>query len=105
MSSQLLELGIAYAVTATAMLLALLLRRAAPRLYLRWPAYSVMVMALGVVGWNLMRKHVFPVEWLFAYPRAMYFAALGIYALLGALAGLGLAQVTRTKTETGTFPQ
>jgi hypothetical protein len=95
MSSQLLELGIAYAVTAAAMLIALLLCRAAPRLYLRWPAYSVMVMALGVVGWNLMRKHLLPAEWVFSQPRAMYFAALAVYALLGALAGLGLARIGR----------
>src|SRR5688572_23747941 len=93
MSSQLLELGTAFAVTAAAMLLALLLRRAAWRLYLRWPAYSVMVMALGVVGWNLLRKHLLPAEWVFAHPRAMYFTALAVYALLGALAGWVLADV------------
>jgi hypothetical protein len=96
-STQLLGLGMAYGVTAGAMLIALLLRRAEKRMYLRWPAYSVMVMALGVVCWNLARKHLLPAEFVMAHARAMYFCALGLYALLGALAGAGLAALRQDK--------
>ena len=49
-SLQLRELFIAYGLTAGAMLLGLLLMRADQRAYFRWPVYSVMVMALGVVS-------------------------------------------------------
>ena len=44
-----------------------LLMRADRRAYFRWPVYSVMVMALGVVLWNLMRKHLLPGEWAFTH--------------------------------------
>ena len=59
-SPQLRELVIAYGVTAAAMLIGLLLMRADRRAYFRWPVYSAMVMALGVVLWNLLRKHLLP---------------------------------------------
>ena len=59
-SPQMRELFIAYGLTAVAMLIGLLLMRADRRAYFRWPVYSVMVMALGVVLWNLLRKHLLP---------------------------------------------
>ncbi len=59
-SAQLRELLIAYGVTAVAMLIGLLLMRADKRAYFRWPVYSAMAMALGVVLWNLLRKHLLP---------------------------------------------
>ncbi len=64
---QMRELFIAYGLTAVAMLIGLLLMRADRRAYFRWPVYSVMVMALGVVSWNLMRKQLLPVEWAFTH--------------------------------------
>jgi hypothetical protein len=51
-SAQLRELAIAYGLTAVAMLIGLLLMRADRRAYFRWPVYSAMAMALGVVLWN-----------------------------------------------------
>ena len=63
-SLQLRELMIAYSLTAGAMLVGLLLMRADSRAYFRWPVYSVMVMALGVVLWNLARKHLITDAWL-----------------------------------------
>ena len=59
-SMQLRELAIAYGITAAAMLVGLLLMRADRRAYFRWPVYSAMAMALGVVSWNLVRKHLLP---------------------------------------------
>ena len=53
---QMRELFIAYGLTAGGMLIGLLLMRADRRAYFRWPVYSVMVMALGVVLWNLSRN-------------------------------------------------
>ena len=94
---QMRELFIAYGLTAVAMLLGLLLMRADRRAYFRWPVYSVMVMALGVVLWNLMRKQLLPGDWAFTRAGAMYYAALALYfvmglgtgVLLGRLAGAG----------------
>jgi hypothetical protein len=56
-----------------------------------------MVMALGVVLWNLLRKHLLPGEWALTNASAMYYAALTLYfvmgfgigALLGRLTGAG----------------
>ena len=88
MNPQLRELFIAYSLTAGAMLLGLLLMRAGRQVYWRWPVYSVMVMALGVVLWNLLRKHALPADWTLTHPAAIYYGALTLYALLGLALGL-----------------
>lgn len=94
-SSQLGELGIAYLLAAAGMLVALLVARADRRAYFRWPVYSAMTMALGVILWNLLRKHVFPAEWLVGYSSALYWSALAMYMVLGLLLGLLLGRITR----------
>ena len=96
-SPQLRELLIAYGLTAGAMAAGLLLMRADSRAYFRWPAYSVMVMALGVVAWNLLRKHVLPGDWGAAHANAMYFSALALYSLLGLGVGVLLGRMTRKR--------
>lgn len=100
MNIQLRELAITYGITAASMLAGLLVMRADTRAYWRWPVYSAMVMALGVVVWNLLRKHVLPDAWSFSHPRAMYFCALCLYALLGLALGLLLGRLTGGKTKT-----
>jgi hypothetical protein len=95
---QLRELAIAYAVTAVAMLIGLLLMRAGGRAYFRWPVYSAMAMALGVVSWNLLRKHVIPVEWAMTQGNALYYGALATYASVGFALGLLLGRLTGRKT-------
>jgi hypothetical protein len=97
MSSQYVQLFIAYAASAGGMLLVLLATRAERRAYWRWPVYSVMAMVLGVVSWNLMRKHVLPPSWGLVHAGAMYAAALAIYALFGAGLGLLIARLTRPR--------
>jgi hypothetical protein len=92
---QLRELAIAYGLTAVAMLTGLLLMRADRRAFFRWPVYSAMVMALGVVLWNLMRKHLLPSEWLGTHAGTLYYCALGLYFLLGFGMGLFLGRLTR----------
>lgn len=96
-STQLRELGIAYGLTAVAMLIGLLLMRADRRAYFRWPVYSVMVMALGVVAWNLLRKHVLPGEWVITHANLLYYGALGVYVVLGFAFGLLLGRLTERK--------
>jgi|SRR5689334_23562814 len=98
MNAQLRELGIAYALTAAAMLIGLLLMRADRRAYFRWPVYSAMAMVLGVVSWNLMRKYLLPAEWTITHANVLYFGALAIYAIVGAALGLLLGRLTGRKT-------
>jgi len=98
MNPQLQQLMIAYGVTAAAMLAALLLMRADARAYWRWPVYSAMGLALGVVSWSLVRKHLIPVGWTVLYPGALYYGALFLYALLGSAFGVLLGRLTRRKT-------
>ena len=98
---QMRELFIAYGLTAVAMLIGLLLMRADRRAYFRWPVYSVMVMALGVVLWNLMRKQLLPDEWTFTRAGAMYYAALTLYFIMGLGTGALLGRLTRRKTSVG----
>jgi hypothetical protein len=93
---QMRELFIAYGLTAGAMFLGLLLMRADRRAYFRWPVYSVMVMALGVVLWNLLRKHLFPEMWSSSHASALYYGALALYFALGIAVGLFLGRVTRS---------
>ena len=94
---QLRELFIAYGLTAIAMLIGLALMRADRRAYFRWPVYSVMVMALGVVLWNLLRKHLLPGEWALTNASAMYCAALTLYFVMGLGIGALLGRLTRRK--------
>jgi len=98
MNAQLRELFIAYAVTAFAMLLGLLVMRADKRAYWRWPVYSAMAMVLGVVAWNLLRQHALPAEWARTRANTLYFCALGLYSITGASLGLLLGRLTRGKT-------
>ncbi|HEY6123437.1 MAG TPA: hypothetical protein VIV63_02210 [Steroidobacteraceae bacterium] len=98
-SAQLVELAIAYGVTAAAMLAGLLLMRADSRAYFRWPVYSAMAMVLGVVSWNLARKHGLPPEWGATHANAMYYGALAVYATLGFGLGLLVGRITQSKTE------
>jgi hypothetical protein len=95
LTSQLGELGIAYLLAATGMLLALIITRAERRAWFRWPVYSAMTLALGVILWNLLRKHVFPAEWLVGYSSVLYWSALAMYVVLGLLLGLLLGRITR----------
>jgi hypothetical protein len=88
MNTQWQELLIAYSVSATSMLLGLLIMRAADRAYWRWPVYSAMVMVLGVVLWNLLRRHALPAQWIITHPTAIYYGALALYALLALALGL-----------------
>ncbi len=97
MNIQIRELAMAYGVTAAAMLVGLLVMRADRRAYFRWPAYSAMVMALGVMAWNLLRQHIVSPDAAIIHARLLYFSALALYALLGLLAGLGLGRLTRPR--------
>jgi len=93
-SAQLRELAIAYGVTAVAMLIGLLLMRADHRAYFRWPVYSAMAMTLGVVLWNLLRKHLLPAEWVITNAGALYYGALVVYVAVGFALGLLLGRLT-----------
>jgi hypothetical protein len=87
-SLQLRELLTVYGLCAGGMLLGLLLMRADHRAYFRWPVYSAMVMTLGVVLWNLLRRHALPQQASLVYALAMYFVlGLGAGLLLGRLTG------------------
>ncbi len=97
MNAQIVELLISYGVTAAGMLSGLLLQRADQRAYWRWPVYSAMAMVLGVVIWNLLRKHVLPLDWPLTHSRTMYFCALVLYALVGLSLGLLLGRLTGRK--------
>jgi hypothetical protein len=95
-STQLRELGIAYGLTAAAMLVGLVLMRADRRAYFRWPVYSAMAMVLGVVSWNLIRKHLLPAVWTITQANALYFGALILYFAIGLGLGILLGRLTRT---------
>jgi hypothetical protein len=96
---QLNELAIAYGLSAVAVLIGLLFMRADRRADFRWPVYSAMAMSLGVVLWNLLRKHVFPGDWPQVHPDILYYGALTLYLALGFAIGLLLGRITRIKTE------
>ena len=97
-STQLRELAIAYGLTAVAMLIGLLFMRADRRAYFRWPVYSAMAMTLGVVSWNLLRKHVLPGAWEITHSSVMYYCALTLYFVIGISLGLLLGRLTGRKT-------
>lgn len=103
-SLQLRELMIAYSLTAGAMLVGLLLMRADSRAYFRWPVYSVMVMALGVVLWNLARKHLITDAWLTSHAELVYYGARALYPMLGFSVGLALGRLTRTAASSRSTP-
>lgn len=92
------ELLIAYGVSAVAMLVGLLLMRADSRAYFRWPVYSAMAMALGVILWSQLRKHALPAQWVLTHSRLLYFCALGLYTVTGLSLGLLLGRLTGRKT-------
>jgi hypothetical protein len=98
MNTQFGELLIAYGVSATAMLLGLLLTRADRRAYFRWPVYSAMAVALGVILWSTLRRHALPPEWALTHSRALYFCALGLYTVTGLSLGLLLGRLSGRKT-------
>ncbi len=81
-----------------AMLAGLLLMRADARAYWRWPVYSAMAMALGVVMWTLLRKHLLSPEWEITRSQMLLYGALGMYALIGFAAGILLGRLTRVRT-------
>ena len=95
MNSQLNELLIAYVCSAAGMLVGMLVMRAGSRAYWRWPVYSAMAMTLGVVLWSVLRKNVFPREWILLHGGVLYISALALYVLLGLGAGLLLGRLTR----------
>jgi hypothetical protein len=95
MNSQLNELLIAYVCSAAGMLVGMLLMRAGSRAYWRWPVYSAMAMTVGVVVWSVLRKNVFPPEWILLHGRVLYLSALALYGLLGLGAGVLLGRLTR----------
>ena len=97
MNSPLGELFITYGASAAGMFAGLLILRADARAWWRWPVYSAMAMALGVVIWNLLRKHVLPPGWLLTHSRTLYFCALVLYALVGLGLGLLLGRLTGRK--------
>lgn len=97
MNLQLVELGIAYLLSAAGMFVGLLLMRADRRAYWRWPVYSAMAMALGVIAWNLLRKHVFPADWAQTHGTFMYYGVLALYLALGLALGLVLGRLTRRR--------
>ena len=92
---QLRELAIAYGLTAVAMLVGLLMMRADRRAYFRWPVYSVMVMALSVILWNLVRSRLLPAQWSATHSAAMYYAVLTLYFVMGFACGVLLGRLTR----------
>jgi hypothetical protein len=104
MNAQLTELLIAYVVTAVGMLAGLLAMRPDARAYWRWPVYSAMAMALGVVLWSMLRKHVLPPAWAVTHSQVLYFSALALYALLGASLGALLGRLTRKRTHSDEAP-
>ena len=103
MNAQIRELIIAYVATAAPFLGALLMMRADKRAYFRWPVYSAMVMVLGVVVWNLIRKR-FPPGWEITHASNLYYGALSLYFLLGLAFGVLLGKLTRRKTPDATTP-
>ena len=94
-SAQATELAIAYGLAAGGMFGGLLLMRADRRAYFRWPLYSVVAMALGVVSWNGLRRYVFPPEWAITHHAFIYYGALTIYVVMGFALGLLMARLTR----------
>lgn len=97
MTDQIRGLIIAYVATAVPFLGALLLMRADRRAYFRWPVYSVMVMVLGVVIWNVIGRRLSP-AWKLVHTAELYYGALTLYVMLGFGFGVLLGKLTRRKT-------
>ena len=94
-----MQLGIAYALAASAMLVALLVTRADRRAYFRWPVYSAMAMALGVMTWSMVRKHLLSPEWAATHSKTMLYCALVLYSAYGIGLGLLLGRLSRGTTQ------
>ena len=97
LATQLGELGIAYLLSALGMLIALWLSKADRRAWWRWPVYSAMALAMGVILWNLLRKHLIPPGWTLTHTSFLYYGALGLYVVLGFSLGLFLGRLTRKR--------
>jgi hypothetical protein len=91
MNAQVAELTIAYVATAAAMLAGLLAMRADARAYWRLPVFAAMAMTLGVIAWNLARKHGLPLT----RGAGSFYVALALYAVLGLAIGIGYGRLTR----------
>ena len=91
------ELAVAYGLSAAGMAGALLITRADKRAYWRLPVYSAMCLALGVILWNLLRKHLIPPGWTLTHTSFLYYGALGLYVVLGFSLGLFLGRLTRKR--------
>jgi len=99
MNQQVQALLIAYALSAAGLIGGLLLMRADSRAYWRSPVYSAMAMALGVMAWSMMRKHLLSPEWVGSHSKTMFYCALVLYPAFGFTLGLLLGRMTRRKTQ------
>jgi hypothetical protein len=99
LSAQMTELVIAYLLATAGMSIALWISRADRRAWWRLPLYSVMALALGVIVWNALRRHVIPADWPRTHASLIYWAALAIYPVLGLSLGLLLGRLTRRPIE------
>jgi hypothetical protein len=99
MNLQLRALLIAYAVSAVGLIAGLLLVRAPARAWWRLPVYSAMAMALGVMTWSMVRKHLLSPEWAATHPKTMLYCALVLYSAYGIGLGLLLGRMSRGKTQ------
>ena len=61
--------------------------RADARAYWRWPVYSAMAMALGVMIWTWCANTCCRREWTLPIRATFYFCALALYSALGIAAG------------------
>jgi len=99
MNLQLRALLIAYAVSAVGVIAGLVVMRADARAWWRLPVYSAMAMALGIMTWTLVRKHLLSPEWMAAHSKVMFYCALVLYSAFGFSLGLLLGRMTRGKTQ------
>ena len=99
MNPQVQALLIAYALSVTGLIAGLVLMRADARAYWRVPVYSAMAMALGVMAWSMVRKHLLSPVWVDAHSTTMFYCALMLYSAFGLALGLLLGRMTRGKTD------
>ena len=88
LSPQVRELVTVYAAAAVPMGIALVLRRASWRTFLRWPILAAVVMLVGVFLWWFIRAQLIPL----ATPRPnawlMYLGGWAFFVCLGFMAGI-----------------